>query len=268
MEQDVWFYKDPLGMVQGPFKSLNMDLWNLDGYFNPMLMISWLQNKQFVTIDHFKANPASLYKLAMIYVPYPIKFDLEEFEEYKRKESQGNEPIKSNSTQINHIQNTNSIASQQYQNVEMHSLYDFMKSNNIQTQGNTQPIFTGVGNIIPSKHERLDGHQSKSQKEFNFNAELQLNLLAQRFPDLLVQPEISNKFEVKRKTSQTKSKGGQSSSKGIQKEIGMKNKSLTASELKMMLGIKSKPQVEEEEVYVPKIRQDTALNGEDLPPLH
>lgn len=70
----VWFYKDPMGNVQGAFSSLEMDLWNLDGYFKPKLEISWLQNKSFITIEAFKDDPSFLYKMAMKYFPKKIKF--------------------------------------------------------------------------------------------------------------------------------------------------------------------------------------------------
>lgn len=37
----VWFYKDKLGNIQGPFMSFDMDIWNGEGnYFASDLLIS------------------------------------------------------------------------------------------------------------------------------------------------------------------------------------------------------------------------------------
>ena len=65
----IWYYRDPRGIVQGPFSSVEMDLWNSDNYFPDHLPISWLQYKQFISIEQFKSNPFLLLKLAKLNLP-------------------------------------------------------------------------------------------------------------------------------------------------------------------------------------------------------
>ena len=280
-EKDTWYYKDPLGMIQGPFKSLNMDLWNLDGYFNPMLMISWLQSNQFVTIDHFKSNPASLYKLAMIYIPYPIKFDSAEFEEYKRKESL---PIEQPLSQEPIIQPI------QAQNSEMNNLFDFMKSNNIQSNSlNSFQNLHENSNLTKTEAKFPDSDAQSSE----FNAHEQLSLLAQRFPELSIASSNSNSnpnpnflpaslpnpqsksSKHKRKPSQGFQPKQSSSSKG--NNLLDQSPNLTASELKSMLGIKPKEKSEDGD-FNENVRKNSSKNQkevelgfnkeEDFPPLY
>ena len=65
----IWYYRDPQGKIQGPFSSIEMDIWNNDLYFPNDLPIAWLQTKQFISLEQFKANPLQLIKLAKMNVP-------------------------------------------------------------------------------------------------------------------------------------------------------------------------------------------------------
>lgn len=63
--EEVWYYKDPQGEIQGPFNSNDMDNWNNDGYFSLELEIGWNQNKVFVMIENFIQNPCILIDLSL-----------------------------------------------------------------------------------------------------------------------------------------------------------------------------------------------------------
>ena len=67
ISDNVWFYEDPQKKIQGPFSSVDMDVWNLDQYFPPILQISWKQSVQFISILQFKTAPVQLIKLAFQY---------------------------------------------------------------------------------------------------------------------------------------------------------------------------------------------------------
>lgn len=271
IDKEVWFYKDPLGIIQGPFKSIIMDLWNLDGYFNSTLQVSWLQNNQFVTIEHFIANPTSLYKLAMIYTSFPIKFDLDEFEDYKRKESlsielQNEAPNNPNKNQIE-------------------SIFQMMKSNNMDEPLNQQNLVDHNAKFLENLMEDSTAQKmletnanillSSNMNQGNSAVENHINLLAQRFPSLSIaqnsflpkNPEISQ--PPQKPEPNPRKKSGKASHTHKAKE--MEPPKLTAFELKKMLGIKmAQDHVEEENVVrvlIPEKKRDIVFSGEEFPPL-
>lgn len=42
-----WYYKDPQGIVQGPFPTLDMESWYIEGYFDDSLEVARNQPKSF-----------------------------------------------------------------------------------------------------------------------------------------------------------------------------------------------------------------------------
>ena len=40
-EELTWYYIDPDSQKQGPFSSIDMDVWNMEKYFDPDLKIAW-----------------------------------------------------------------------------------------------------------------------------------------------------------------------------------------------------------------------------------
>lgn len=64
INDNVWYYEDPQHKIQGPFSSVDMDVWNLDQYFPPNLQISWKQSKEFLSISSFRDNPLKIIEIA------------------------------------------------------------------------------------------------------------------------------------------------------------------------------------------------------------
>ena len=66
--EEVWYYKDPQGEIQGPFTSNDMDSWNNDGYFSSKLLIAWSQHYDFVTIENFIKSPSQIINLSLKHI--------------------------------------------------------------------------------------------------------------------------------------------------------------------------------------------------------
>jgi hypothetical protein len=49
--QDIWFYRDPQGNVQGPFATTEMQLWLTQGYFSGGLLLRRECDRLFITLS-------------------------------------------------------------------------------------------------------------------------------------------------------------------------------------------------------------------------
>lgn len=58
----VWFYVNQKSKINGPFSSLDMDIWNMSGYFATDLKVSWCQTKVFRPVQEFFMNPVKVIK--------------------------------------------------------------------------------------------------------------------------------------------------------------------------------------------------------------
>jgi GYF domain len=54
MGEFKWFYKDPAGLIQGPFNKFQMSQWYEIGYFQDDLEIAFGENSMFLPLYRYK----------------------------------------------------------------------------------------------------------------------------------------------------------------------------------------------------------------------